>query len=94
MREAFVVGISPLEAPDSSVVTAMIRAGALGVLDLGRDPAAAQRALTATARQVRHFGVRLPDGVTYDTLPAAVTHVIVAAGTTHQATAVTYHDQH
>jgi len=35
-----VIGISPLERPDPGLTAALCEAGALGVLDLGRDEAA------------------------------------------------------
>jgi acyl transferase domain-containing protein/NAD(P)H-dependent flavin oxidoreductase YrpB (nitropropane dioxygenase family)/NAD(P)-dependent dehydrogenase (short-subunit alcohol dehydrogenase family) len=48
---------------------AIARAGGLGVLDLGRDPVAARRALTDVCRWWRgNFGVRVPAGCTL--LPA------------------------
>ncbi len=40
-----VVVLSPFERPDPELVPAAARAGALGVLDLGRDPRAARRAI-------------------------------------------------
>ena len=52
-----VIGISPLERPDVGLVTAINEAGALGVLDVGRDPSAVWRALSQVS------AVRIPEGV-------------------------------
>jgi acyl transferase domain-containing protein/NAD(P)H-dependent flavin oxidoreductase YrpB (nitropropane dioxygenase family)/NAD(P)-dependent dehydrogenase (short-subunit alcohol dehydrogenase family) len=58
-----VVGITPFEEPSAPLVVALERAGAVGVLDLGRDRS---RALTALADIRRwwpgRFGVRVPAG--------------------------------
>jgi len=80
-----VICLSPLERPDPGLVAAACSAGALGVLDLGRDPIAAARALRALAGAARDFGVRVTEGVEVD-LPAQVTTVIagdVASVTRH-----------
>ena len=62
------------------MVAAAADAGALGVLDLGRDPAAAARALTQLARRVPGgFGVRVPDGVEVPALPAEADVVMVSS---------------
>ncbi|HEY4245014.1 MAG TPA: SDR family NAD(P)-dependent oxidoreductase [Kofleriaceae bacterium] len=56
-------------------------AGALGVLDLGRDPVAAMRALAVITRTARAFGVRVPEGApasVTDAIPASAKCVIVA----------------
>src|SRR5579862_1208882 len=77
-----ILGVSPLDRPDPGLVAAICEAGALGVLDLGRDAAVRARALAAVARRVRgDFGVRVPDGVLIDpaTLPAAARVVICGA---------------
>ena len=76
-----VIGLTPLERPDVGLVVAAWNAGILGVLDLGRDPSAAQRALAATSQMVRAFGVRVPDPRVVDTLPVSVTTVIVTTST-------------
>ncbi len=73
-----VIGISPLDRPDPGLVAAACDAGALGVLDLGRDPAVAERALAALARRLpRGFGVRVPEGASAPELPPQVHTVIV-----------------
>jgi len=68
-----VIGISPLERADVGLVTAIREAGALGVLDVGRDPGAVHRALTQVS------AVRIPEGVELESssLPANITTVIV-----------------
>src|SRR5262245_45510799 len=78
----FFVGISPFERPDARLCVALCRAGALGVLDLGRDPDTAIEALGQVARAARRFGVRIPDSVRFDpgALPAAAEVVILADG--------------
>ncbi|MEV6676503.1 SDR family NAD(P)-dependent oxidoreductase [Streptomyces erythrochromogenes] len=47
-----VVAVSPFEEPRPRIVTAAERAGALGLLDLGRDASAARRALTELGRRL------------------------------------------
>uniref|UniRef100_A0AAU2JYB4 SDR family NAD(P)-dependent oxidoreductase n=1 Tax=Streptomyces sp. NBC_00049 TaxID=2903617 RepID=A0AAU2JYB4_9ACTN len=47
-----VVAVSPFEEPHPRIVTAAERAGALGLLDLGRDPAAARRGFAELARRL------------------------------------------
>ncbi len=77
------VAISPFEHPDARLVLALARAGALAVLDLGRDGRAAREALGKLARDGRGgLGVRVPDAVAWDPkdLPACVDTVIVGAG--------------
>ncbi len=58
------IGITPFERPDPSLAEALIRGGALGVLDLGRDRLRSVEALDQIARRVSRFGVRIPDGLT------------------------------
>ncbi|MGW7573933.1 SDR family NAD(P)-dependent oxidoreductase [Streptomyces sp. NPDC054765] len=55
-----VVALSPFEEPGERIVVAAERAGALGLLDLGRDAGAARDALARLGR-LRH-GVRVPVG--------------------------------
>ncbi|MCB5183318.1 hypothetical protein LG632_28670, partial [Streptomyces sp. SMC 277] len=76
-----VVALSPFEEPQSRIVTAAERAGSLGLLDLGRDPAAARRAFAEMARWLgRGYGVRVPAGCPLgpDALPAEVDTVLLA----------------
>ncbi|MFD9080652.1 SDR family NAD(P)-dependent oxidoreductase [Streptomyces erythrochromogenes] len=47
-----VVAVSPFEEPRPRIVTAAERAGALGLLDLGRDASAARRALEELGRRL------------------------------------------
>ncbi|WP_240803935.1 type I polyketide synthase [Streptomyces sp. A0592] len=47
-----VVALSPFEEPRPRIVTAAARAGALGLLDLGRDASAARRALAELGRRL------------------------------------------
>jgi acyl transferase domain-containing protein/NAD(P)H-dependent flavin oxidoreductase YrpB (nitropropane dioxygenase family)/NAD(P)-dependent dehydrogenase (short-subunit alcohol dehydrogenase family) len=56
-----VVGITPFEEPNAALVVALARAGAVGVLDLGRDAGWARAALADVCRWWRGgFGVRVP----------------------------------
>ncbi len=69
------LGLTPFEEPDPALCVALCRAGALGILDLGRDARLARSALAALAAQVPgEFGVRVPEGVSLDALdlPASV----------------------
>ncbi len=73
-----VVALSPFEEPGERIVVAAERAGALGLLDLGRDADAARAALARTGR-LRH-GVRVPVGcpLTPADLPDEVDTVLLA----------------
>jgi acyl transferase domain-containing protein/NAD(P)H-dependent flavin oxidoreductase YrpB (nitropropane dioxygenase family)/NAD(P)-dependent dehydrogenase (short-subunit alcohol dehydrogenase family)/acyl carrier protein len=55
-----VVGITPFEEPNAPLVVALARAGAMGVLDLGRDASRARAALAEVCRWwPGDFGVRV-----------------------------------
>ncbi|WP_406277018.1 SDR family NAD(P)-dependent oxidoreductase [Streptomyces sp. NBC_00191] len=72
-----VIVVSPFEEPNARMVAAAERAGALGVLDLGRDR---ERARGAMAGLRGRYGVRVPAGcpLAPDELPAAVDTVLLA----------------
>ncbi|MFD3439718.1 SDR family NAD(P)-dependent oxidoreductase [Streptomyces sp. NPDC058685] len=72
-----VVVVSPFEEPRPRMVAAAERAGALGILDLGRDR---DRALAAMAALSGRYGVRVPAGclLAPGDLPAAVDTVLLA----------------
>ncbi|MGH3824018.1 MAG: SDR family NAD(P)-dependent oxidoreductase [Pseudonocardiaceae bacterium] len=58
-----VIGVTPFEEPNAALVVALARAGAVGVLDLGRDPGRALAALADVCRWwPSSFGVRVPVG--------------------------------
>src|SRR5437868_1668965 len=78
MRRNLVIGISPFEAPDANLVVALCRAGAIGVLDLGRDRNAGRAAIDQMCTKLgrRPFGVRVHAGYGPADLPASV-HVVV-----------------
>ena len=79
-----VLAISPLERPDARLIVAATRAGALGILDLGRDADVARSALAEAARRCPDgFAVRIPEQVDWKPgeLPEQVTCVVVCAGT-------------
>jgi acyl transferase domain-containing protein/NAD(P)H-dependent flavin oxidoreductase YrpB (nitropropane dioxygenase family)/NAD(P)-dependent dehydrogenase (short-subunit alcohol dehydrogenase family)/acyl carrier protein len=60
-QRELVVGVTPFEEPNARLVVALGRAGALGVLDLGRDLGRARHALADVCRWWRgSFGVRVP----------------------------------
>ncbi|MEU9125990.1 SDR family NAD(P)-dependent oxidoreductase [Streptomyces sp. NPDC048506] len=76
-----VVVLSPFEEPHERIVAAAERAGALGLLDLGRDADAARRALTLLGGRLRRpYGVRVPAGcpLTPADLPDQVDTVLLA----------------
>lgn len=57
------MGITPFEEPNAALTVALARAGAVGVLDLGRDAGRARAALAAVCQWwPGPFGVRVPAG--------------------------------
>lgn len=59
-RGDIVIGLTPLEQPDTNLALAICRTGAMGVLDLGTDPAAAERALIELRDNATSaFGIRI-----------------------------------
>ncbi|MFC9294776.1 SDR family NAD(P)-dependent oxidoreductase [Streptomyces sp. NPDC057011] len=83
-----VVAVSPFEEPHPRIVSAAERAGALGLLDLGRDATAARRAFAELARRLRggrRYGVRVPVGCPTGPaeLPSAVDTVLLADPAAH-----------
>ncbi|MFN2383640.1 MAG: SDR family NAD(P)-dependent oxidoreductase [Gemmatimonadota bacterium] len=77
------LGITPFQRPDPELALALCRAGALGAVDLGRDPAAALAALApAIPAGVRGLGVRIHAGAEPPpaALPARVEFVVLPAG--------------
>ncbi|MCC7325325.1 MAG: SDR family NAD(P)-dependent oxidoreductase [Burkholderiales bacterium] len=78
-----IIVVSPFEHPDVALVVAAARAGALGVLDIGRDPQVAAQALATLARVTDgDVGVRVPQGIRIGAaaLPRNIGTVIVDAG--------------
>ncbi len=83
-----IIGVTPFETPNSRLTAAVSRAGALGVLDLGRDRARARAALTQTSRWTKGpWGVRVPAGcrIGPDELPAGVTTIVLPHGSPWRA---------
>ncbi|MEE8509140.1 MAG: SDR family NAD(P)-dependent oxidoreductase [Myxococcota bacterium] len=74
-----VLAISPFEYADAALVKAVCGSGALGILDLGRDPFRTQEALDYLTASVPSFGVRIPEGVDVPELPTQVEVVVVPA---------------
>ncbi len=68
-----VICLSPLERPDLGIAVAAQAAGAIGIVDLGRDVARGKAVLSRVPAGV---GVRIPDGASYD-LPRHVDLVMV-----------------
>ena len=65
-----VLGLTPFERPDARLTLALLRAGAMAVLDLGRDEAGARAALDRVAREARRgFGVRIPSELALESVP-------------------------
>ncbi|MBE3206084.1 type I polyketide synthase [Frankia sp. CH37] len=61
-RRDQIIGVSPFGLPDPRLVAAVSGAGALGVLDLGRDPTRAAAALRLTSRIAgTSFGIRVSE---------------------------------
>jgi len=74
-----IIGITPFEFSDPNVVAAVCRAGALGVLDVGRDRSAMRAAFDRLAqKRIVRFGVRVSSlaGVSGVDLPEAAQVVI------------------
>jgi len=76
-----VFGMCSTELPDVRLVAAVCKAGGLGVLDLGRDPARGVSAARMLAdRGIRRFGIRLPEGMVWEELRSHLpdsAHVLV-----------------
>ncbi|OWY63278.1 hypothetical protein B7486_53985, partial [cyanobacterium TDX16] len=74
------MGVTPFGRPDPAVVVGLVRAGALGILDLGTDREAASAAIVEVERwEQRPFGVRLGPGCPMgpDDLPTQVDVVLL-----------------
>ncbi|WP_436776677.1 SDR family NAD(P)-dependent oxidoreductase [Yinghuangia sp. YIM S09857] len=83
LRRNLVLAIGPFEEPNGPLAAAAHRAGALGVVDLGRDRARALSAIAeVTRRPDRSFGVRVPVGcpVAPTELPDPADVVVLAHG--------------
>ncbi|HEY4442566.1 MAG TPA: nitronate monooxygenase, partial [Candidatus Elarobacter sp.] len=82
-RRDLIIGVTPFETPNAELAAALSRAGALGILDLGRDGARARTALAQTQRWTKApWGVRVPPGCTVapHELPSGVTTVVLPHG--------------
>ena len=84
LTDSPIIAITPFENPDVELCAAACRAGALGILDIGRDRRRALRALQQIRKRSRgRFGVRIPMGV--EPLPpgelTGLAAVVVEAGT-------------
>jgi acyl transferase domain-containing protein/NAD(P)H-dependent flavin oxidoreductase YrpB (nitropropane dioxygenase family)/nucleoside-diphosphate-sugar epimerase len=78
-----VVGITPFEEPNAVLAAALARAGAVSVLDLGRDAGRARAALADVSRWwPGGFGVRIPTGCPLSPadLPAQVDVLVQGTG--------------
>jgi acyl transferase domain-containing protein/NAD(P)H-dependent flavin oxidoreductase YrpB (nitropropane dioxygenase family)/NAD(P)-dependent dehydrogenase (short-subunit alcohol dehydrogenase family) len=82
--QELVVGITPFEEPNAALAVALARAGAVGVLSLGRDAERARAALADVCRWWGGtFGVRVPPGCALRPadLPEQVDMVVHGPGT-------------
>ncbi len=80
-----VIALNPFSTTSPRMTAAAVRAGALGVLDLGTGDRAARSALSRTARWTNGpFGVRVTAGcaLTAADLPEQVSAVVLAVGAT------------
>jgi acyl transferase domain-containing protein/NAD(P)H-dependent flavin oxidoreductase YrpB (nitropropane dioxygenase family)/NAD(P)-dependent dehydrogenase (short-subunit alcohol dehydrogenase family)/acyl carrier protein len=83
-----VIGLTPFTEPNAALTVAVERAGGLGVLDLGRDAAAAREQLARVRRRwAKPFGVRVPVGcpLSPEDLPGEVDTVVLDAGVDHRS---------
>ncbi|MEC4018581.1 polyketide synthase, partial [Streptomyces sp. H27-D2] len=83
-----VIALTPFEEPSARIVAAAERAGALGLLDLGRDPGRARHALAElTGLLPGPYGVRVPAGCPLgpDDLPAGVDTVLLTGSSIEPA---------
>ncbi len=75
-----VLGVTPFEIPNPYLVRSLFHAGALGILDLGRDERLRIKALQKLEDwRISRYGVRIPQGVTIDekSLPDSAAVVVV-----------------
>lgn len=80
MKFGNIVGLTPFETPDAGLVEAFLKAGSLGILDLGRDTSLGHSALLALAqRGLKGYGVRIPELNLYSDLifDSSVSHVVL-----------------
>jgi Nitronate monooxygenase len=79
-RRDLVIGVTPFQVPNPQLAAALVRGGALGVLDLGRDAARARTALAQMSRWAKEpWGVRVPVGCLLgpDEIPAGATTILL-----------------
>ncbi|MDP6929690.1 MAG: beta-ketoacyl synthase N-terminal-like domain-containing protein, partial [Planctomycetota bacterium] len=78
-KSPFVLGMTPCEFPDARMAVALHRAGAVSVLDLGRERDLALRSLAEASEHMDSFGVRLHSGgvITVNDLPESVDLVVL-----------------
>jgi acyl transferase domain-containing protein len=81
-KEKELLILSPFEMPDTRLVSAAIRAGAGGILHLGKDCQLAKELVTEFSRKTRStFGICITPSTVLDfTLPVNVTKIIVPFG--------------
>ncbi|MDB6097757.1 MAG: Beta-ketoacyl synthase, partial [Gammaproteobacteria bacterium] len=78
-----ILGVTPFQLPNPQLAAALCRAGALGVLDVGRDSARARTALAQMSRWAKDpWGVRVPAGCELEPqeIPAGATTVLLPSG--------------
>ncbi|HHO54642.1 MAG TPA: SDR family NAD(P)-dependent oxidoreductase, partial [Deltaproteobacteria bacterium] len=72
-----ILGVSPFGRPHPELIEALGRAGATGILDLGRDREVALDALGVLSRRAVRFGVRIPEGIEPPPLPDGIELIVV-----------------
>ena len=75
-----IIGVTPFETPNPQLAIALLRGGALGVLDLGRDSARARTALAQMSRWAKEpWAVRVPAGcpLAPHEIPAGATTILL-----------------
>src|SRR5258708_5253751 len=78
-----IIGVTPFELPNARLAAALCRAGALGVLDLGRDSVRARTAFAQMSDWTKKsWGVRVPAGCPLGPheIPARATTVVLPFG--------------
>ena len=81
-NQELVVGITPFEEPNAALAVALARAGAVGVLNLGRDTGRARAALGAGAPQgPARRGARVGQTWARDSTAATISSTAPATGT-------------
>ncbi len=74
-----ILGITPFQNPDVSLLSALTKAGAYGILDLGLDEERARSSIKTASSVIKgNFGIRIPESAEYriEELPENVNSVV------------------